>query len=471
MGQNLNKFPERVFIWSLIHREEDARKFCTNFQPQWLEQAEYAAIFQEIKSFLTKFNTVPSIKTLRIVFKERDEISYENRIKEYLDEVESYELDLSEVLWTLDKANEIAIIRSFKEVRDSILVQEEDQLEGKGILKAISSWLSQFDGTGEKKTLHIKDAVEDLIHQGGFGWSPVRIPTGISIIDEWTGGGLRPKQLGIILGVTGGGKSANLVIMSDKMARIEEKKVWLVTNELSWNELSERIACRLTGIPLNDIMNNPVLAAKGLQRQWKMNKLDERLFISDYFKPPITVNDLESDLLRLKNVNGFVPDVLVLDFMERMKPNNRQASRDQEWIWLQSIAQDLVSMAKKHNLVIWTACQTNRGGLSAEKLNLSHGQSSIRHFQEATAVVGIRQRKILGHAKGLVGIEYSNQKQRQSQKTEDTKVLIADLSRMNITNKEAKVIDLDTEDDDDSGTVNSPRGLTPRQKQVKGRKK
>lgn len=447
----MENFPEIIFLYSLITREESAKQFSFLYQEKYFERAECGAIFQEIRAFVKKHGIPPSVRVIRKLFQSKDSIVYENRFKEILDEIDDYAKnpDLSEIAWCLDKAKDVATVRAFKDmIADPALQATIDGLDGGDVLRRINSLQKRFESTADRKTMNIREAIESLVREDGFTPTLQRVPTGINIIDQWCGGGLRPKQLGIIVGVTGHGKSATLVNIADRMARNEDKKVWLVTNELSLFELTERILSRISGINIEHIMNAPAMGLGRLHRQWTMNRFDKKLMITDYMRPPISSLDLEEEMLRNKNLYGFLPDILVLDFMERMYPDPTRKGRgtkgNEEWINLQFIAQDLISMAKRYNLIIWTAVQTNRGGTDADKIELKHVQASLRHVQEATAVIALRQRKIINEAgNSKVGIEFFNMKQRQAKLTFESVVLEADLAKMNITNTEAKVIALE----------------------------
>lgn len=472
------EFNEQVFLWSLMHREEDAKRFMDTFQPEWMKKAENVAILSEVYNFLGKHGIPPSPKTLKQIVKDKDPIAFDARFKEPLENIENLNPDISEVLYVLGKAKDVAVVQSWKEMKEaeSLLSSEEDY-DSTEILTSVSKWLNLWAGIGDSRTLTIKEASDELIKEDGFISKRRRIPCGIDVLDEWTGGGLRRKQLGIIMGISGQGKSASLVVMADKIARVEDQNVWFVTNELGWDEVTERFATRMTGIPLQKIIDAPAIIATKIKRHWRgTSAVSEKLVISDYFGPHVSTADLESDMKRYENIYGWKPDVIVLDFMERMRPTTKGIRKDNEWIWLQNVAQDLVRFAKKHNVIIWTACQTNRAGMGAEKLDMSHAQSSTRHIQEATAFIGLRQRKILGASENEVGIEYFNLKQRQSKMSQESVVLKADLSRMSITNEKATVLDTkDSSDDNGSNNTVNVRplpgmGQTPRQKQ-RGKRK
>ena len=471
-------FDEKVLLWALASRPEDCRRFVTMFQPNWLGDVRFQPILSEIYQFYQKHGEPPSIATLHKVLKERDNDLYELRLKVPLAEIEAEQPDNSEILYTLGKAKGVAICRSFLDLtRDPAFVEREVDYDGDSVLKEVHSWMTKFSMSKGDRTMDLKEAIENLIQTTGFNQINERIPIHIGPIDDWTGKGMRRKQLGVFLAPTGHGKTTVLSIIAHKISTIERKKVWFITNELSIEEVTERMMTRLSGVELERIMDDPILGYKGLNRHWAEG-LQNRLWLSEVNRE-VSADDLEAEMASWANLRGWKPDVIVLDYMERMKPVGTGFRRDKEWQWLGSIAGDLVRLAKRHNLMIWSAAQTNREGLSTTGgITGSMAQSSVRHLQECTSVIGMNQIELPGEDK--VAIQFSSIKQRQSKRSPRAVVLECDLAKMNISNNEIDMpalIEAATqamEGDKDGDCCNrnekpsEKKGLSPLQKQKKG---
>lgn len=435
-------FNEKTFLWALMARPEDAKRFMGMFRPEWLGDARLAPILNEVYAFTKKYGEPPSLPTINKVLKEKDHDQYELRWKEPLAEIAQETPDLSDILYTIGQARGVSVIRSFIELRNNpAFVEREVEYDGDTIIKEVHNWLTKFSRTSGDRTMDLKQAIENLIQTTGFNQMNERIPVGIAPIDDWTGKGLRRKQVGIILAPTGHGKTALLNIVAHKVSTIERKKVWFVTNELSIEEVTERLMTRLSGIELEKIINDPIVGYKGLNRHW-LDGLHNRLWLSEVNRE-VSTDDLEAEMAAWVNLRGYKPDVLVLDYMERMKPIQTGYRRDKEWQWLGAIAGDLVRMAKRHNIVIWSAAQTNREGLSREikEITASMSQASIRHLQECTSVIGVFQQEIPGQ-KDKVVMTFSSIKQRQSKRSHRTISLEADLAKMNVSNNVIDIQDL-----------------------------
>ena len=465
----MNKFDEKAFIFALASRPEDAKRFATTFRPDWLNTTEYIPILAELYAFTRKHGTQPSIHTLHQIFKDKDEEAYNLRYKEALDSITEEVPDKSKVLYTLDKAREYGVVRDFQELaNDQSFLKQQADLEGNSIIKGLHKFLMRHGDTSADKTMDIREAIDHLIDNHGFTPELVRIPCGIHIIDKWTGGGLRTKQLGIIMAPTGSGKSSMLVNMAHKMAaESAQARVWVITNELSMEEQTERMLSKITGMDVTKIINDPGIAYTGLDRHWRAG-LHDRLRLTECNRE-VSTDDIEAEMAKWSNMIGWKPDVIILDFIERMKPNDKGYSRDRVWDWLGAISRDLSRLAKRHNILIWTAAQTNRSGYAKQKgkipMGLDMAQGSVKHLQEAAAVIAMRQVHLPGDK---VVMELVDLKQRFSKGASAPVFLEVDLGKMSITNDvwvKDEEAEGDTSDYVEPVIIEDDGNLTPREEQ------
>jgi replicative DNA helicase len=397
------------------------------------------------------------------VFKDKDPEAYELRYRAALDNITAEVPDRSTQLYVLDKARDTGVVRDFQEMQnDQGFLKKQAELQGGDILKVLHQFFNKHGNVTEDRTMDVREAIDHLIDSHGFTPELIRVPCGIHVIDKWTGGGLRTKQLGIIMAPTGEGKSSMLVNMAHRMAANEGRKVWLVTNELSLEEQTERVLSKITGVEVQKIIDDPGMGyTSELERQWTQNDLHEKLRLTEVNRE-VSVDDLESEMMKWVNLLGWKPDVLVLDFIERMKPCDSGYSRDRVWDWLGAISRDLSRFAKRHNILVWTAAQTNRSGFGKDPkkrdpLSLEMAQGSVKHLQEAASIIGMRQQEI---SDDEIVMELVDLKQRFAKRSKRSVFLAVDLSKMNITNN---VVNMDTCEVEDE-----PRGraYTPAEKQA-----
>ncbi len=474
----MSNFSEEVFLWALTTRPEDAKRFSTFFNPEWLQTVQYRPILEEIYRFTKEKGTPPNLKVLHDIFEKRDVAQYNARYRKSLDKIGEVDPlpELSEMIYNLDQAKDVAVSWSLKEMMNSHAFQAmNDGFDGVGQIKAIQSWLHQFFGQSEDIEYDIRQAVSALVAERGWMNQDQKIPCGVEVIDDMTTGGLRPKQVGIVMAPTGHGKSVCLMVMAQKMAAIEGKRVLFISNELSMSEVTERFLCLLSGHHLNEIIDDPIGSIGELEHHWKYG-LEGQLRLVEVNRE-ISTDDIESIVGRYANLYGWTPDVVVLDFMERMKPSLSGYKRDQSWNWYGAVAGDLVRSAKKNNWLIWTAVQTNRAGLSAEVQEMSNAQGSIRHFQEAAAVIAMHQQAgTWDDDNETCVLAFKPLKLRHSRRPGETILVKARLGNMEITNNRIDVQAMVQSQTPAAPTSPTPtastqKPLTARAKQVQRQRK
>ena len=431
-------FDEGIFLRSLTERPESARQMSRTFEIDWLETAEYRPILQSVFDFIKEKSIPPSISTLRDIFKGKDKTRYENRFKEVFDQLEKLTPSQSDIIFHLDKAKEVAITRSLTNlVRSEHFQRLQEEHSGAEMIDEINKWKRLFEGQSRSVELDFKQAIDNLISERGWNLHEQQpIPVGIPFIDDWSGGGLRRKQLSILLAPSGHGKSQLLTIIAHNIAKQLDNKVLYISNELSMEEITERFLAKVTGTSLSKITVDPVAGYKGLARHWQAG-LHNHLRLVEVLEE-FDTDYIESLISKYINLYGWKPDVIVLDFMERMKPTVTGVRRDQSWNWLGYIAKDLVRLAKRGNYLIWTAGQINRGGYDAPEQSMSQAQGSIQHLQEAALVVAMRKissTNIKMESEEADILQFKPLKVRNAKASWDPIYVEARLGHLSITNK------------------------------------
>ncbi len=426
-------FNEKVFVWALTVRPEDCKTFAQKFRPEWLWDKTLCPVLAEIYEFMREHGVPPTIPALHDRFKDRDAESYENRMRPILDDLQTIDPDVSVQIHHLSSAANVAVIRSLQEMMsDNDFLTKQTENDGNLLLQDVNRWLQQHIAVSGDVTRDLDEAVSYLMTDTEFDRGVQNIATGLDCIDEWCGTGLRPGQLGIVLAPTGHGKSVFLSLIARRIAM--EHPVWMVSNELTIAEITERFLAGLLDTNISTIIRDPLSIREKWEKNWK-GHLAKRLWISEYNRD-ISCDELEAEMLRRANLTGVKPRVMCLDFMERMKPNDAASfKKDASWNWIGAIATDLVRLAKRHKMLIWTAAQTNRSGLNSRDIDLDQTQGSIKHLQEASAVISMLK---VPSEDSQVALKFKPIKMRSSKGDYAARWVKADLSKMKILNEEDK---------------------------------
>lgn len=453
-------FDEGVFIWSLSARPEDARDMMSIFRPQWLHDPAHQAILAGLYRFVRNYKMVPDLDTLGKALRAEDETIYSHRLEPALDLIKQTNPPIAEQVFVVEQAKRAAITRSFQEmISQSDFQTKILSNDGRSVMRDVTRWMRQFEDSNVEVTARIDELTEMLIRENHKNAHAFKMPTNIGPIDDWTNEGLRSKQLGIIIAPTGHGKSVILMSMAFNMAIQDEVNIWFITNELSAEEQTERFLSRITGEPVSEIQDDPHIAHHHLKKKWDINA-NNRLLLTSVNKE-MSMNEVESMMARHNNLYGWKPNVICLDYMERMKPNETGYDRNREWNWLGAIAGDMVRFAKRHNIILWTAAQTNRAGMSDAEMRMDMAQGSIKHLQEAAAVIGSRKVYVEGEegsGEESIGMEFFPLKMRHG-KTTRSKILKVNLATMRITQEEGKRIDRTGDEEEDEEELGSGKHL------------
>jgi len=458
-----------------MERDADAKHMKKIFSSSWLRDKALIPLLDAMFEFIDKYNVTPSLVALHEFMEDKEKDKYIARFKADLDQLGFLPKDSSMINSSIDKAKQLARVLSFEELIHSSRIQGVIAAgEGDLLREDMVRWLrSHNDEPDEERLYDFQQAVDKLLADNPIQGKPTRLPCGIKCIDEWSSGGLRPGQLGIIIAPTGHGKSAILMMMAWFVAAVLQEQVLLLTNELSVNEQTERLLVRmqrpeiLNGVAhhygLHEVQDDPYLVIKGLDHKI-VTGLPRRLVIKA-IPLAATAGDVEQILRDLKLERGMVPKVVVIDYMERMAPQHTYKG-DQEWERYGQIAREIEQSAKRRHFLCWSAVQTNRAGLSAEApMSLQFAQGSIRHLQTAASVVGTRKVKIPLDSKGRTDVqcqEFAELKQRGSEMSNRSVYLKSELKRMYITEeiveKASDDQSVEVEEGDDEGAT-KPRKI------------
>lgn len=103
----------------------------------------------------------------------------------------------------------------------------------------------------------------------------------------------------------------------------------------------------------------------------------------------LTVERMETKLDDLEHMRGYIPDVIIVDYADIMCPSDaRMEYRNQ----LDSIWKKLRALAQKRKCAVFTASQTNRGGLNGP-VEMENVAEDVRKLAHVTSMVAISRTK------------------------------------------------------------------------------
>lgn len=244
----------------------------------------------------------------------------------------------------LEKQSDTQYSKIEKLVKDALLVGEGINDLGTDI----------YEGIEERFVSYLND--EDVIE---------RIPTGMEMLDACISGGVGRTEMFCVVAPPGRGKTTFLV-SAGASALENGYDVLHISLENNEKQILRNYDLRLLKKDMDYIKDN---VDKSIQAMFNIKKYRRgRLKIKKYPTKSATVNTIRGLLDKLKSVEGFTPDMLIVDYGMLLKPTVNYKDKRTA---IESVYEDLRAVADDYNLAVWTAAQGNRGALSKKIVTMN----------------------------------------------------------------------------------------------------
>lgn len=194
-----------------------------------------------------------------------------------------------------------------------------------------------------------------------------------------TRGGLAKKQTAVIVGGTGVGKSVLLMNIAGH-AVLQGKFVVYVTLENTLEETQDRFDGYFLGRPQRDLYFKSRETAEELPLIIEAIKAGNgELLIKEYLPAEATVPMIEKFIVDTEARLGRRCDMLIIDYADEMKLQKSVFSETRA-IWQEHFTK-ITGLAKKLDVVLWTATQGNTSSHEQEiltKASVSEGVAKLR---------------------------------------------------------------------------------------------
>ena len=203
-----------------------------------------------------------------------------------------------------------------------------------------------------------------------------KFTSGFDLIDNaLLGGGPHRGEIYSWIGMSGTGKSLALVTGALKNVKYYGKKVLYVSLEMDEDKIAERFDAQFAGIKIGEILEKEenVNKIKDDIKDFVQELEDKKLLLIKQFPAgSMSVNTLRAYLQQLY-MNGFKPDLLVIDYIGEMKDHPGVATHESRY----KIVRDLRGLATEEGICIFTAMQPNKTAREAQNKDNSLGSGFI----------------------------------------------------------------------------------------------
>lgn len=370
-------------------------RYSNTIDPAYFDDEACSLIVRQVKDFYESGSSgfqVPIREVVKsIVLKEtakfNSNTTFQSTCNRLLDDI--YAMDMRNIEQVADKVVEFGRSRTM----EALVAKAAEYLESSSPIDKI--W-ELFDRGRQTTTfsadeLNIKDqlvCIEELIVDDDLYNSAKKIPTSLPTLDVFMTGGLARREVGVVLGYTGTGKSTFLVNMGAAAFLAGHSVVHFTVNELENIDLAVRYAARLSGFPTDVIGKGNLGESYKTKMQKVLVSAGEADLVSQYVSPGTTVSALRSFLSRQIYKRGMKPSLVCIDNADDLSSASRQQDSYTE---RGLVYTELKSLAHDFGVAIWTDSQTNRTAAKSSKVSLDMISDSHKKACKADVVIALSQ--------------------------------------------------------------------------------
>ena len=358
MAYDFSENIQRGILYLLKSNKDFYLQIINLVQPDYFEFPSHSKIFGKVKEHYEKYGKLPTddfiIQDIKPTLGARENASdYEDELS-YINNVDTSTVGNTEYM--LDLVEGFAKKEAMKgAIADSISLIKENRIDEVEALVRKALLINRDVDTGQ-------DYFTDLIGRWDRIFNKkneVKYKTVLPSINKSLEGGLGTKEMAMVVAPPGVGKSLYLVNQGVQ-SMIEGRKVLYISLEMSEDKIAQRFDSIMTLVPqfkLKDPANQ--LTVKERLDMFQQEFPGSQLVIKEFPTGQATINTIRNLLVQLKNYDEFEPDLLIVDYLELLRP-----TRDiqQEYHAQQKTAEELRGVAMEYNFLVWTATQTNRQG-------------------------------------------------------------------------------------------------------------
>lgn len=191
-------------------------------------------------------------------------------------------------------------------------------------------------------------------------------------------------QYGIIHHNTG--KSLGMCSLAADYLR-QGLDVLYISMEMSEQAIAKRIDANLLDVSMDDINQLPLASYESRIKKVSDTVLG-KLIIKQYPTASANVDHFNALMRELETKKGFIPKVVIVDYLG-ICSSRRIKYSDNTYTLVKAISEEMRGFAVEHNVVVWSAAQTNRGAWGASDINMGDTAESAGLPATADLMLGI----------------------------------------------------------------------------------
>ena len=365
---------ETTILRNLVFNEEFARKTIPFIEPDFFEQRTDKILFEEIVSFITKYDSCATLEALNIEVENRTDLTAEEvkQINDTSKELNDSPVDNQWLLditekWCRDRAIYLALMESIH------IADGEDSKKNRDAIPSILSdaLAVSFDNNIGHDYIQNSDDRYEYYHR-----TEDKIPFDLEYFNKITKGGLPNKTLNIALAGTGVGKSLFMCHFASSVL-LQGRNVLYITMEMAEEKIAERIDANLLNTSIQNLSELPKpMFDKKVAKIAK--KTQGQLIIKEYPTAAAHSGHFKALLNELSLKKSFKPDIIFVDYLNICASSRYRANTSvNSYSYIKAIAEELRGLAVEANVPILSATQTTRSGFASSDVDLTDTSESF----------------------------------------------------------------------------------------------
>ncbi len=382
LNQYGNAFQVKV-LGALLTQRTFLLNIVDSLDGEFFESSAHKWIVDYIVEYFNQYHTYPTMETVSIQIKKIENEVLRISLIDALRE--AYKMaDASDLEWV---EQEFSSFCRNQQMKKAIMTSVD--LLNVGDYEGIHSIINSAMKAGEEKNIgHIysKD-VEQRYREDDR--KPIPLPW--NVFNGYTEGGPGKGDLVLVFGNPGGGKSWAVVDIG-AFAAILGYNVLHYSLELTEGYTGKRYDARITGINVTELKNHKKEVEKA------MKDLKGRVIIKGYPPRRASFDTLKSHIEQLKNQEDFVPDIIIIDYLDYVRTKSRKDRKEE----IDDVYVDAKGLAAELGVPIVSPSQANRTGAKEEILEAEHAAGSYDKIMIADIIISLarsRKDKINGTGK------------------------------------------------------------------------
>lgn len=374
-----------LILQNLYSYEEYSRSVLPHLKDEYFYDITEKEIFKTIEEYIEKYNDLPGRDVILIELSNKKDIT-EETIKyfreTFIDNEKTHDSE-----WLIDKTEQfcqdMALHNALKQAV-SIVQDNDSNLSKTSIPDILKDALSvSFDSAIGH------DYINDIDKRFEF-YNEIqhKLPFTLEVFNRITNGGLPNKSMMVIMAGTGVGKSLVLTHLSTDFM-MSGKNVLYITLEMSEERIEERIDANLLDIKITDLLGvNKDIYYKAVEK--KRDSSFGNIITKEYPTAGAHVGHFRYLLKELKTKKNFIPDVLIVDYLNICTSSRiKSGSNQNSYTIVKSIAEELRGLAIEFDIPVITATQTNRTGYRASDVELTDISESFGVAMSSDLILGL----------------------------------------------------------------------------------